>query len=216
MTPRHGRLPVVLEEAEVLSTRLDIPVRMVSAHRELKQGRNQYAVRWGAFLLAYAPTEGFFNAVLAHRSGNNRVLPLNPDKVRRVAKEADGVDIFSQVWSVRTRTLHPGRGNRSRWHTYAGVNDIRDYLADMKSLRDLLSHGGDPYGATNTSGALWEVKKGASMRLMGVEGFIQACCDLAGQTILAYGGRLDQIPGWPEPERSGLSAEKRPPLTLLP
>ena len=54
------------------------------------------------------------------------------------------------------------------------------------------------------------------MRLMGVEGFVQATTDLIGQTILAYGGTLADVPDWPEPERSGLSAETRPPLPLLP
>ena len=93
MALRTDRLLVVLEEATVLSTRLSIPVRMVSAHRELKQGKNQYALRWGAFLLAYASIEGFFNSVLSNRKSSNRVLPLNPDKVRHVAKEVDGVEL---------------------------------------------------------------------------------------------------------------------------
>ncbi|MFD6874633.1 MULTISPECIES: hypothetical protein [unclassified Streptomyces] len=90
------------------------------------------------------------------------------------------------------------------------------YLADMKSLRDILSHGGDPYTASNHSGALWSLKGGGhSMPLMGAEGFIQACCDLASQTVLAYGGSLADFPEWPEPERSGLSLERRPSLPLL-
>lgn len=213
---RHERLPVVLDEAEVLATRLDIPVQMVSAHRELSPGQKQYAIRWGAFLLTYAPIEGFFSGVLVHRKSNTRAVPLNPDKIRQVAKNLDGVDLFYDLWATRTRVLRPSEGNRSRWHAYVGTNSVRDYLSDMKSLRDRLSHGGDPYDTTNISGALWPTKKGASMRLMGVEGFIQACCDLAGQTILAYGGRLIDIPSWPEPERSGLSAEKRPSIPLLP
>lgn len=53
------------------------------------------------------------------------------------------------------------------------------------------------------------------MRLMCAEGFVQACTDLATQTILAYGNDVSQVPSWPEPERSGLSAEKRPPLPLI-
>ncbi len=53
------------------------------------------------------------------------------------------------------------------------------------------------------------------MRLMGAEGFIQACCDLASQTVLAHGGSPGDFPEWPEPERSGLSAERRPSLPLL-
>ncbi|WP_129667126.1 hypothetical protein [Phytoactinopolyspora endophytica] len=87
----------------------------------------------------------------------------------------------------------------------------------MKKLRDLLNHGQDPRKATNESGALWPLARGGhSMRLMGAEGFIQACCDLAAQTVLAYGGDVSNLPAWPEPERSGLSAEKRPRLKLLP
>jgi hypothetical protein len=54
------------------------------------------------------------------------------------------------------------------------------------------------------------------MRVMGAEGFIQAACDLAGQTVLAFGGSADDFPTWPEPVRSGLSAEPRPSLPLLP
>ena len=53
------------------------------------------------------------------------------------------------------------------------------------------------------------------MSLMGAEGFIQACCDLASQTVLSYGGSVSDLPPWPEPGRSGLSAEKRPQLRLL-
>lgn len=101
--------------------------------------------------------------------------------------------------------------------TFSRTQAISAYLADMKSLRDLLNHGQDPGRATNESGALWPLANGRhSMRLMGAEGFIQACCDLAAQTVLAYGGTFDDLPDWPEPERSGLSAEKRPSLKLLP
>ncbi|GAB3245244.1 hypothetical protein [Arthrobacter pigmenti] len=86
----------------------------------------------------------------------------------------------------------------------------------MKKLPDLLNHGQDPRTTANTSGALWPLADGGqSMRLMGAEGFIQACCDLSEQTVLAYGGGEGDFPDWPEPERSGLSAEKRPELTLL-
>jgi hypothetical protein len=41
---------------------------------------------------------------------------------------------------------------------------------------------------SNRSGALWPLKSGGhSMRLMGAEGFIQACCDLASQTVPTVG-----------------------------
>ena len=93
-------------------------------------------------------------------------------------------------------------------------NKLLSSLTERKITRS--SHGGDPYAATNQSGALWVQKKGNSMTLMGAEGFLQACSDLASQTVLAYGGDLGALPEWPEPHRSGLSAEPRPTLPLLP
>lgn len=223
---QHEELPRVLAQAEVLAQRWEIPSRMISLHRELQgavtpsgerlSGKRQHTLRWGAFLLIYAPMESFFNEILGYRAEKRRTLPLHPDKVRDAAKQKHGVDLFTNSWSVRTRITLDGAGNRSRWYLYSGSGDVRDYLADMKSLRDVLSHGGDPYSASNDSGALWPVKKGASMRLMGVEGFLQACCDLVGQTVLSYGGELSDLPPWPEPDRSGLSAEQRPKTSLLP
>ena len=37
---------------------------------------------------------------------------------------------------------------------------LKDYLSDMKRLRDLLSHGSDPIGVTNESRTLWKVRDG--------------------------------------------------------
>lgn len=45
---------------------------------------------------------------------------------------------------------------------------------------------------------------------------VNAACDLAAQTVLAFGGSNDDFPTWPEPARSGLSGEPRPALKLLP
>ena len=161
----------VLEHAEVMSTRLDIPARIVTLHRGSARGLNQYALRWGAFLLVYAPLEGFFNDVLGYREDKNRTLPLNPDRIRDAAKSKHGVDLFTRHWGVRTRTLRGNKGGRSDWECFVGHARLRDYLGDMKRLRDLLSHGGNPYLTTNASGALWHTQKGPSMRIMGVEGF---------------------------------------------
>lgn len=222
----HPQLPAVIGAAHVLAKRFEIPSQMITLHRDLHRakmpdgsalrGTKQYTLRWGTFLLVYAPAEGFFNEILGHRAATNRTLPLNPDKIRDAVQKKHGVATFDRNWGLRTRTLRGERGNRSDWEIYLGPQRVRDYLSDMKSLRDLLGHGGDPYQATNASGAFWVTKQGASMRLMGVEGFMQACTDLAAQTILAYGGQLSDVPGWPEPERSTLSAETRPPLPLLP
>ncbi len=75
----------------------------------------------------------------------------------------------------------------------------------MKKLRDLLSHGGNPVNVTNRGRTLWEVRDGWSLRLMGVEGFIQLVEDLAEQALLEAGVPPDEVPVWPEPQRSGIS-----------
>lgn len=201
------------------------PTLLVTLHRDIdglrgldghRLGRSskQYALRWAVFSMTYAAIEAFFNAVLRDPS-SSRALPLNPDKLR-LAGQRDGVMLFTNDWGVRTRTQPPFGGKRSRWVVYSGTRDVAAYLSDMKRLRDLLSHGQDPRSATNDSGALWPLaRSGHSMRVMGAEGFIQASCDLAAQTVLAYGGNARDLPPWPEPARSGLSAEPRPALKLL-
>lgn len=216
---------VVIEAAHALAAGLGNPSLLVTLHRDIdllsggdgkRLGRSakQYALRWAIFTMSYSALEAFFNDVLSS-PGQTRSLPLNIDKLRN-AGSAHGVRLFTNDWGVRTRTGGVWPGNRSRWVVYSGSKALGQYLADMKSLRDLLSHGKDPRAASNGSGALWPLAAGGhSMRLMGAEGFIQASCDLASQTILAYGGDIGDLPSWPEPARSGLSAEKRPPLKLL-
>jgi hypothetical protein len=222
----HPNLNRVVSAANALSAGLENPVLLVTLHRDLedlrgKDGRRlnrshkQFALRWAVFSMTYAAMEAFFNDVVRGHSPETRHLPLSPDKLRGEASK-HGVKLFTNEWGVRTRTLGNTAGNRSRWKLYVGTEELRVYLADMKSLRDRLSHGADPFSATNVSGALWPLAHGRnSMRLMGAEGFIQACIDLASQTVLAYGGIEDQFPIWPEPQRSGLSAETRPRLPLL-
>lgn len=165
--------------------------------------------------MIYAATEGFFNEVLEDPK-QTRVLSLNPDKLRS-AGESHRVRLFTREWGVRTRVpVNPCHsGNYSRWVVFEGES-LRNYLSDMKDLRDRLAHGGDPFSASNASGALWDLKEGVSMRLMGVEGFFQASIDLVAQTILAFGGTSEDIPEWPEPVRSKNSAKKLPALKLLP
>jgi hypothetical protein len=217
---------VVLQAANRLSTSLVNPVLLVTLHRDIdglagKDGEplgrtaKQYALRWGIFSMAYAAIEGFFNDALITGSPRSRPIPLSPDKLRAEADKGD-VKIFTNEWGVRTVTPGLFHWSRARWRSYVGTQALRHYLADMKSLRDLLNHGGDLKSVSNESSALWPVAGGHSMSIMGVEGFIQACTDLAVQTTLAYGGTLDQLPAWPQPQRSGLSAEKRPPLPLIP
>ncbi|WP_314856035.1 hypothetical protein [uncultured Microbacterium sp.] len=214
-----------LAAAERLAVALREPTLLVTLHRDLgdlgagwteSPRKKTSALRWGIFTMSYAATEAFFNDVLAPE-GHNRVLPLNPDRLRGAGQEC-GVELFTRQWGVRTRVKGSarGRGNRSRWATLEGDREVRAYLSDMKGLRDRLSHGRDPFTTPNASGALWVQKKGNSMNLMGVEGFLQACTDLASQTILAFGGGLEQVPDWPTPRRSSISGEKRPALQLLP
>ncbi|MHA7618906.1 hypothetical protein ACX12M_10345 [Cellulosimicrobium cellulans] len=225
--PENARLPLVVDAAHALARGLANPCLLVTLHRDIDKvhgidgrrlgsSKKQYALRWAVFSMAYGALEAFFNDVLREPT-NTRALPLNPDKLRNAGSK-QGVRLFTNEWGLRTRALKwDATDGRSRWKIYAGSQDLAAYLADMKCLRDLLTHGQDPTKATNASGALWPLAGGGnSMRLMGAEGFIQACCDLASQTVLAYGGSTSDLPEWPEPERSGLSAEKRPQLVLLP
>lgn len=212
----------VVDAACGLARSLRDPALLISLHRdlwkmsnmEIEQPRSKIsALRWGIFTMVYAATEGFFNEILNEPS--SRAIPLNPDKLRSAGKKWS-VRLFTREWGVRTRVKgNPsGGGNRSRWTVFEG-EELRKYLRDMKQLRDLLVHGGDPYTVANVSGALWVQDKGNSMNLMGVEGFFQACTDLAGQTILAFGASHDQLPEWPQPTRTTISAEKLPALKLL-
>lgn len=223
---QHPHLTQVLAAAEQLSASLVNPTLLISLHRDLeglngKDGKSlahsskQYALRWGTFMLVFAALEGFFNEALTVGRPRNRPIPVNPDKLRTEAEKIQ-VKIFTNDWGVRTITPGIMPWSRPRWRTYVGSNDLRHYLGDLKSLRDRLGHGGDVTSAPNNSRALWPVSDGHTMSIMGVEGLIQATTDLASQTVLAFGGNIHQVPAWPEPQRSGLSAEKMPRLPLLP
>lgn len=223
--PEHSRLASTVEAAESLAAGLLNPTLLVTLHRDIdalygldrrRLGRSskQYALRWAVFTMTYAAVEAFFNDVVGDPA-SPRTLPLHPDKLRN-AGDHHGVKLFTNDWGVRTRVQGSSGGKRSRWVVFEGKRPLGAYLADMKRLRDLLSHGQDPKETSNLSGALWPLENGGhSMRLMGAEGFIQAVSDLAAQTVLAFGGSLEDIPTWPEPVRSGLSAEPRPELKLL-
>lgn len=223
----HVRLPRVIDAAQQLAGGLENPCRLVTLHRDidqlhdddgnrLGQSKKQHALRWAVFTMAYGAIEAFFNDIL-RGNDDTRVIPMNPGRLRDAGAK-QGVSLFTNDWAVRTRALLQDRpGRRSRWVVYSGTQQLNAYLADMKMLRDLLNHGQDPRSVSNKSGALWPLADGRnSMRLMGAEGFIQACCDLAAQTVLAYGGRAVDLPSWPEPKRSGLAAEPKPDLKLVP
>lgn len=218
------RIEKIVDAANRHAKSLREPALLINLRRDLKKlphgwadepGKKQSALRWRIFVMIYAATEGFFNEVLEDPK-QTRVLSLNPDKLRS-AGESHRVRLFTREWGVRTRVpVNPCHsGNYSRWVVFEGES-LRNYLSDMKDLRDRLAHGGDPFSASNASGALWDLKEGVSMRLMGVEGFFQASIDLVAQTILAFGGTSEDIPEWPEPVRSKNSAKKLPALKLLP
>lgn len=221
------RLPQVIDAAQRLARGLENPCRLVTLHRgidqlhdddgnRLGQSKKQHALRWAMFTRAYGAIEAFFNDIL-RGSDETRVIPLNPRKLHDAGVKQD-VRLVTNDWAVRTRALLQDRpGRRSRWVVYSGTHQLNAYLADMKMLRDLLNHGKDPRSGSNQSGALWPLADGRnSMRLMGAEDFIQACCDLASQTVLAFGGRAVDLPSWPEPKRSGLAAEPKPGFKLVP
>jgi hypothetical protein len=164
-------------------------------------------------LLAYAPLESFFTQLTRHTERvNGRALPLNLDKIQReLDVQWPDARFRANLWEGRTRQQSTGRGSRSEW-VLLKSGRLKDYLSDMKRLRDLLSHGADPVNVTNDGGTLWEVHDGWSMWLMGVEGFIQFVEDIAEQALLEAGVLPERVPSWPEPQRSGISLTGRPPL----
>lgn len=223
MEASSGRVEQVIDAANRHTESLREPALLISLHRDIgklpsgwvdESGMKIAALRWGIFIIIYAATEGFFNEVLK-APNSSRVRSLNPDKLRS-AGEPHGVHLFTREWGVRTRVdADPCHlGNYSRWIVFEGEG-LRNYLRDMKTLRDLLAHGGDPISIETYSDAFWERKKGKSMTLMGVEGFFQASTDLVAQTILAFGGTREEISEWQEPVRSKNSAKKLPALKLL-
>lgn len=223
MEASSGRVEQVNDTANRHAESLREPALLISLHRDIgklpsswvdESGMKIAALRWAIFIIIYAATEGFFNEVLK-APDSSRVRSLNPDKLRS-AGEPHGVRLFTREWGVCTRVdADPCHfGNYSRWIVFEGEG-LRNYLRDMKTLRDLLAHGGNPFSIETYSNALWERKKGKSMTLMGVEGFFQASTDLVAQTILAFGGTCEEISEWPEPVRSKNSAKKLPALKLL-
>jgi hypothetical protein len=199
-----------------LARRLVIACDVIAVHRDDVglaggRGRKWTSLRYGAFLLAYAPFEAFFDNLTDYRATKRRTLGIAPDKVRNACQKTLGIPNVTKSWRARTRVWPTSPGSRSRWETLEGAR-LKDYLLDMKSLRDLLSHGADPKNVTNKAGTLWPIKGGRfSMRLMGVEGFIWAVEDIATCTGLAIAEDQLVVPKWPRPVQSGISATGRPP-----
>lgn len=68
-----------------LAIRLRIPCDIVDVHRlNNSRARIYSSLRYGAFLLAYAPLESFFTQLTQYANrANGRALPLNLDKIQR-------------------------------------------------------------------------------------------------------------------------------------
>lgn len=166
---------------EELALRLRIPCDIVDVHRINDSRARIYAsLRYGALPLSCAPLESFFTQLTRYTErANGRALPLNLDKIQRELDLQWPNERFqTNLWEGRTRQQPTRPGSRSEWAHLKGGR-LNDYLSDMKRLRNLLSHGGDPVSVTNGSRTLWKVRGGWSLRLMGVEGFIQLAEDLA-------------------------------------
>jgi hypothetical protein len=207
---------VVEAALEVFAARLQIPCDIIAVHRtNVTQGgreRKYASLRYGAFLLAYAPLEAFFDDLTGYRSAKNRVLGLSPDRIRVAVAEAHTVRNVTSHWAARTRVAPTvGTGRRAPWKLLRG-EALHAYLGDMKSLRDLLIHGKSPGDATNKANTLHKLADGKhSIRLMGVEGFIQAAQDLASETAIAIVGPSVSLPSWPAPPSTGASDAGRLP-----
>jgi hypothetical protein len=213
MTER-SLVDVAESAGDELALRLRIPCDIVDVHRISESRKRIFSsLRYGAFLLTYAPLEGFFTQLTGYAARTDgRALPLNLDKIQReLALRWPEAGFQVNLWEGRTRQQPTVAGRRSEWALLKGRR-LKDYLSDMKMLRDLLSHGGDPLSVTNDGRTLWKVGRGWSMRLMGVEGFIQFTEDLAEQALLEAGLPLARFPIWPEPQRSGISLSGRPAL----
>ena len=129
-----------------LAVRLRIPCDIVDVHRVNDSRAKIYSsLRYGAFLLAYAPLEGFFTQLTRYADrANGRALPLKLDKIQReLAVQWPDTSFRTNLWEGRTRQQPTGPGSRSEWVHLKGRR-LKDYLSDMKTLRDLLSHGSGP------------------------------------------------------------------------
>lgn len=215
MTSDKSALEVAIASGEELALRLRIPCDIVDVHRlSNSSAQKRYSsLRYGAFLLAYAALEGFFTGLTGYsQRAAGRSLPLNLDKIHRELRVRwPDTKFQTGKWEARTRQQPTGYASRSEWAHLKGLR-LKNYMSDMKVLRDLLSHGNDPFKVTNTGETLWKVKAGWSMRLMGVEGFLQFVQDLATAALLDAGAAVEGHPRWPTVERTGISMTGLPAL----
>jgi hypothetical protein len=193
----------------VLAVGLEVPCDIISVHRR-HSGKSRpkefQSLRYGAFLLAVASLDAFFTT--ASGWGQNhpgQSLGIRPDRVRGAFDKYAGVPNVQRHWRARTRVASEKFGatyKRSPWLLLEG-NELRSYLEDLHGARNVLAHGLDKSNFQNESGAFHPLKKGGfSIRLMSVEGVIQAIEDIASQTAIAVVGPEVDLPSWPEPSQT--------------
>jgi hypothetical protein len=75
------------------------------------------SLRYGAFLLAYAPLESFFTQLTRYAErANGCALPLNLDKTQReLDLQWPDARFQANPWEGRTRQQPTRRGSRSEW-----------------------------------------------------------------------------------------------------
>jgi hypothetical protein len=91
---------------EELALRLRIPCDIVDVHRLNNSRARIYSnLRYGAFLLAYAPLESFFTELTRYAErANGRALPLNLNEIQReLALQWPGASFQANLWEGRTR-----------------------------------------------------------------------------------------------------------------
>ena len=101
-----------------LALRLRIPCDIVDVHRINNSRAKIYSsLRYGAFLLAYAPLESFFSQLTWYpERANGRALPFNLDKIQReLDLQWPNVRFQTSLWEGRTRQQPTRSGHRSEW-----------------------------------------------------------------------------------------------------
>lgn len=201
-----------------LAESLVVPCDIVTVHRQhspKSRTKEFYSLRYGALLLALAAFDAFLttSSGFGDKSGH-RSVGLNPDRLRRAFHEGTGVVNITGAWHARARVAPEKLGrhhHRSPWYLFEG-NELVRYLDDLQVARNILAHGGTLNGLQNKSGALHKIKGGFSIRLMTVEGTIQAIEDIASQTALVVGVPRAAIPKWPSPQSTKFADTGRLPV----
>ena len=87
-----------------LAVRFRIPCDIIDVRRVNDSHARIYSsLRYGAFLLAYAPLESFFTRLTRYDDRVGRALPLNLDKIQReLDKQWPDTTFRTNLWEGRT------------------------------------------------------------------------------------------------------------------